>query len=131
MGVGFGAELVRAAAEQLGGRRQLAVHLEPDDGFVTVAAHADSSRTRATRNITDSPSAGASTCTPIGRPPSPAPYGTLMAACPARLVGIVHTSDRYMASGSAALAPSSNATVGDVGESSASYCSYARAKSRM
>ena len=59
------------------------------------------------------------------------PYGTLIAACPARLVGIVHTSERYIASGSADLAPSSNATVGDVGDSSASYCSYARAKSRM
>ena len=44
---------------------------------------------------------------------------------------MVHTSDRYMASGSADLAPSSNATVGDVGDSSASYCSYTRAKSRM
>ncbi len=44
---------------------------------------------------------------------------------------MVHTSDRYIASGSAVLAPSSNATVGDVGDSSTSNCSYARAKSRM
>ena len=52
-------------------------------------------------------------------------------AWPARFVGIVHTSLRYIASGSAVLAPSSNATVGVVGASSTSNCSYARAKSRM
>jgi hypothetical protein len=57
------------------------------------------------------------------QPASPVPYGTLIAAWPARLVGIVQMSDRYIASGSAVLAPSANATVGDVGDSSASYCS--------
>ena len=134
--VGLGAELVGAAAEQLRGRRQLAVHLEPDDRLVrdlrrTLTVTPTPPATRATRNITASPSAGASTCTPTGRPASPVPYGTLIAAWPARLVGIVHTSERYIASGSADFAPSSNATVGDVGDSSASYCSYARAKSRM
>src|SRR5262249_3068079 len=118
--VRLGAELVRTAAEELRRRRQLAVHFESDDGLV--AHGAASSSTRATRNITRSPNAGASTCTPTGRSWAPVPNGTLIAACPARLVGIVHTSDRYIASGSAALAPSSNATVGDVGDSNASYC---------
>ena len=47
---------------------------------------------RATRNITGSPSAGASTCTPTGRPPAPVPNGTLIAGWPARFVGIVQTS---------------------------------------
>ena len=51
--------------------------------------------------------------------------------CPVRFTGTVHTSHRYIASGSAVLAPSSNATVGDVGDSSTSNCSYARSKSRM
>ena len=37
------------------------------------------------------------------------------------LDGIGHTSLRYMVSGSAVLAPNSNATVGDVGDSNASY----------
>ena len=47
------------------------MHLEPDDRLVRGRlghGHADSSSTRATRNITASPSAGASTCTPIGSP---------------------------------------------------------------
>ena len=69
-----------------------------------------------------SSSAGASTCTPTGRPSSPTPNGTDMAGWPARFDGIVHTSFRYMASGSA-LAPSAKAVVGDVGDSSTSKCS--------
>ena len=51
-----------------------------------------------------------------GRSSSPVPNGTLIAGWPARLLGIVQTSERYIASGSAVLAPSWNATVGDVGD---------------
>jgi hypothetical protein len=49
---------------------------------------------------------------------------------PAMQDGIVSRSERYIASGSAALAPSSNATVGDVGETSTSNRSNADACSR-
>ena len=44
--------------------------------------------------------------------------------------GIVSTSARYIATGSAVFAPSSNATVGDVGLSSTSKRSNAAANSR-
>src|SRR5205807_2735811 len=134
VGVGVGPEVVGAAAEQfrLGG--QLAVHLEPDHRLPgAVAAHVvaspnlgralkanPASNERAARSSTASPSAGASTCTPIGRPAASRPAGTETAQAPVRLVGIVHTSDRYMASGSDILAPSSKAVVGDVGASSTS-----------
>ena len=74
----------------------------------------------AARNMSGSPSAGASTCTPTGRPSSPMPKGTDMAGWPARFDGIVHTSFRYIASGSSVLAPSANAVVGEVGASSRS-----------
>jgi hypothetical protein len=43
-----------------------------------------------------------------------------MAGWPARFDGIVHTSLRYIASGSAVLAPSGKAVVGEVGDSSTS-----------
>ena len=43
-----------------------------------------------------------------------------MAGCPARLVGMVHTSLRYICNGSAVLSPNGNAVVGDVGDSSTS-----------
>src|SRR5207244_9538668 len=106
---------------------ELAVDLEADHGLRRARGgrgHADDppgaacSIARATRNITTSPCAGASTCTPIGSAGVPegassgtaAPYGTDIAACPARFVGIVHTSLRYIVSGSAVLVPSSNAT---------------------
>jgi hypothetical protein len=49
---------------------------------------------------------------------------------PARLVGIVQMSLRYMVSGSS-VAPMANAVVGDVGDRSTSNCSYAASKSRM
>ena len=78
-----------------------------------------------------SPRAGASSWTPIGSPSSPTPNGTDMAGSPDRFDGIVHTSFMYIDRGSAVLAPSSNAVVGDVGERSTSNCSYAAWKSRM
>src|SRR5262249_37355681 len=84
---------------------------------------AAASMARATWNITGSPNAGASTWTPIGNAPS-APNGTEIAHCPDRFTGTVHTSQRYIAHGSAVFAPISNATVGDVGESNTSKSSY-------
>ena len=74
------------------------------------------SRAAATRNMVTSSRASAITWMPTGRPSSPTPKGTDMAGWPARFDGIVQTSLRYMASGSA-LAPSSNAVVGEVGDS--------------
>src|SRR5690606_39030427 len=125
--VGLVAEAVGAGAEQLGGGVQLAVHLQADDhlpalgedrgGRVVGSAHRVApSRAAATLNMVTSSSALAITCTPTGSPSSPVPKGTDMAGCPARFEGIVHTSFRYMASGSA-MAPSSKAVVGEVGES--------------
>ena len=49
---------------------------------------------------------------------------------PAMHDGIVSTSERYIASGSAAFAPSGNATVGLVGETSTSNFSNAASCSR-
>ena len=49
---------------------------------------------------------------------------------PARLAGIVATSCRYIDNGSSSLAPSVQAVVGEVGETSTSTCSNADAKSR-
>src|SRR5262249_9081380 len=93
-------------------------------------AGAASSNARATWNITGSPSAGAITCTPTGNP-SLVPNGTEIAQWPVRFTGTVHTSHRYIASGSFAFSPILNATVGDVGDNNTSKLSYARSKSRM
>jgi len=54
-----------------------------------------------------------------------------MAGWPERLEGIVHTSFRYMVSGSAVLAPNGNAVDGAVGPTSTSKRSYAASKSLM
>ena len=54
-----------------------------------------------------------------------------IAAMPARFVGIVARSLRYMASGSSTLSPIGNAVVGVVGETSTSACSNAASKSRV
>ena len=80
-------------------------------------AGAAASTTAATLNRVLSDRAGPSSCTPTGRPSSPAPKGTLMAGWPARLDGMVQTSDRYMVSGSPVLAPRGKAVVGAVGPS--------------
>ena len=53
---------------------------------------------------------------PTGKPSGAWPHGMLIAGMPARSAGIVNTSDRYMASGSAVFSPSRNAVVGDVGQ---------------
>ena len=63
---------------------------------------------------------GASTWTPIGRPPDDLPNGTLMAGCPARFEATVKRSDRYIVSGSPVFAPSSKAVVGVVAPNSTS-----------
>ena len=100
VGVRLVAERVRAAAEELGGRPQLAVHLESDD-HLPVRPHAGAparmrgagssgaaaSTTAATCSSAPSERAGPSSCTPTGRPSAPGPKGTLMAGCPARLEG--------------------------------------------
>ena len=53
-----------------------------------------------------------------------------MAGMPARLTGIVQTSDRYIEYGSAIRSPSRKATVGEVGDSRKSTFAKASAKSR-
>ena len=54
-------------------------------------------------------------CSPTGSP-SESPQGIDSAGSPARLDGIVQTSERYIASGSWVRSPSRKATVGEVGE---------------
>ena len=73
---------------------------------------------------------GPISCRPTGSP-SERPHGTLSPGRPAMQDGIVSRSFRYIASGSAAFAPSSNATVGEVGVSSRSKRSNASACSRI
>ena len=82
---------------------------------------AAASTTAATLNRVPSDRAGPRSCTPTGSPSSPGPKGTLMAGWPARLLGMVQTSDRYMLRGSPVLAPSGKAVVGAVGPRSTSH----------
>ena len=92
VGVRLVAEVVRAATEDLRLRLQLGMAFEPDDELVAVQVRAHlalRSSSAATWNMTGSPIAGASTCTPTGRPSAPVPKGTLMPGWPARFVGIV------------------------------------------
>jgi len=65
-------------------------------------------------------------CRPTGRP-SERPHGIESPGRPARFDGIVSRSAAYIASGFAVRAPSSKATVGDVGLTSRSNCSKAAA----
>src|SRR5215472_4321263 len=77
----------------------------------------------ATRYSRSSASGGAITWSPTGSPFSGAsPIGTEIAALPARLDGIVHRSARYIAIGSSARSPISNAVVGVAGDTSTSTC---------
>jgi hypothetical protein len=86
----------------------------------------------ATRYTRSSASGGAITWRPTGRLFSGAsPIGTEIAAFPARLDGIVHRSARYIAMGSSARSPMSNAVVGVGGEMSTSTCPNAASKSLM
>ena len=99
VGVGLITEAVGAGTEEFGLRRKFHVYFETNHQFPAVdellggcnhtrrirngtlcGAHAARSSSAATRNIGASPKAGASTCTPTGKPASPVPNGTLMAA---------------------------------------------------
>ena len=68
---------------------------------------------------------------PDGRP-SDRPAGIEMPGRPAMLTGNVQASDRYIATGSSRRAPKRNATVGDVGATSASKpCAQSASKSPL
>ena len=82
---------------------------------VPVPRGAAASRLAATRIMTASPRAGASTCTPTGRPSEFKANGTLAAGWPARLDGMEHRSHMYIWIGSSTLEPKGKATDGVVG----------------
>jgi serine/threonine-protein kinase len=84
----------------------------------------------ATSSSRDSAKGGPMSCSPTGSPCPSSPQGRLMAGTPARLAGSVHTSARYIASGSSTFAPSGQATTGEVGVASTSTFWNASAKSR-
>ena len=70
-------------------------------------------------------------CSPTGKP-SLRPHGIEIPGRPATLTGSVHASDRYIATGSAIRAPKRNATVGEVGATSASKpCAHSASKSPL
>src|SRR3954451_1775694 len=73
---------------------------------------------------------GPISCRPTGSP-SLRPHGMFSPGSPAMHEGIVRRSDAYIASGFAVFAPSSNATVGEVGDTSTSKRSNASACSRI
>src|ERR1019366_135050 len=146
--VGLVPEHVGTAAEQLGVRLELAVHLEADDhlpprlhvatpsagagaGAGGASSGAAASTAAATFSTVPSDRAGPRSWTPTGSPSSPAPNGMLTAGCPARLDGMVQTSDRYMVSGSPVFAPRAKAVVGAVGPSSTSQWREAAADPPM
>ena len=74
--------------------------------------------------------AGPASWKPTGSP-SLSPLGIEMPGMPASDIGTVQTSLRYIASGSAVLAPSAKATVGAVGVTTKSKRSQAASKSRL
>ena len=65
----------------------------------------------------------------MGRPAFVKPHGSDRPGSPARLHGSVHTSMRYMDSGSFTFSPSLKAGTGEVGVTSASTCVKALVKS--
>src|SRR5438067_1701470 len=73
---------------------------------------------------------GPTSCRPTGNP-SESPHGMLSPGRPAMQDGIVSRSLRYIAIGSAVRAPSGKATVGEVGETSASNRSKSASCSRL
>src|SRR5581483_8584666 len=148
--VRLAAEAVAAAAEHLRLRLQLHVDLEADHGLpflcsgagkagtctdgrlrrAYAAAHvrylagttlksSASSSAWPTRKSVFSANCAPTSCRPTGRP-SERPHGMLRPGRPAMHDGIVSRSFMYIASGSCTFAPSGNATVGLVGESSTS-----------
>src|SRR6516162_9271340 len=125
-----GAVLERAAAEHLGARLEVAVHLEPADELPITHRNLSGTTSKPiacssawpTRKSVFSPNWGPINWSPTGMP-SESPHGMLSPGSPAMQDGIVSRSERYIAMGSAVRAPSGNATVGDVGETSASNVS--------
>jgi len=65
----------------------------------------------------------------MGSPAPSVPKGIDAAGCPARLVGIVQMSLRYIVSGSSVFSPSRQAGVGDVGHINRSWLVYTASKS--
>src|ERR1700691_866458 len=130
MRVGRCTERVRTATEHLGRGTQLRVHLKSDHHLPSVGQrHEDSRASSSTRPAAKSCASlrpGPSSCTPTGRPASPVPKGTETAGSPARLVGIVKTSERYIASGLLVFSPNLKATDGAVAPRRRSTLSYAR-----
>src|SRR6478752_873738 len=130
---------VATAAEHLRLRLQLHVDLEPDHRLPgrrhrrrsgTMSNPSTPSSACPTRNSVFSANCGPISCRPTGKP-SESPHGMLSPGRPAMHEGIVSRSLRYMASGFSVFAPSSNATVGLVGETSTSNCSKAASCSRL
>ena len=103
------------------GSRFMRAPLDPSKPIACSSAWA-ASRIRFSLN------AGPAIWKPTGRP-SARPFGIETAGMPASDIGTVQTSFRYIASGSAVLAPSSNATPGAVGVTTKSNRSQARSKS--
>src|SRR4029453_8772127 len=139
--VGRGAELGRAAAEDLAPGQELGVDLEPDDLLEIGHAHAaprggvrrwkscSRSNARAMRSTRASSQGLPRICRPMGRLALVNPQGGLSPGSPARLQGKVKTSLRYIASGSLTFSPMRKAAVGEVGEITASTVRNASAKS--
>src|SRR3954453_16438228 len=122
----------RAAAEHLRARLQVDVDLEPNDRLPRAHRYRSgtksNSRARSSawpaRNSTFSENWRPISCRPTGSP-SERPHGMDRPGSPARFEGMVNRSAAYIASGLSVRAPSSNATVGEVGLTSTSNCSKA------
>src|SRR5262245_16238030 len=141
VGVGWCAEGRRAAAEDLGAREQLRVHLEPDDGLEPVLRPGHGRGLRRCqslacsyaapmRSMVASSKAFPITCRPMGSPARSTPQGTTSPGSPARFTEMVRMSERYMVSGSSMRSPRRNAVVGATGVTSASQRAKACSKSR-
>src|SRR5436190_7930747 len=122
-----------AAAEHLRLRLQVNVDLEADDRlpshrYLSGTKSKASARSSAwpARKSRFSANCRPISCSPTGSP-SESPQGIDRPGSPARFDGIVRRSAAYIASGLAVRAPSSNATVGDVGLTSTSKFSKAAA----
>ena len=101
------------------GRRILEAHRHPASLAGTGSKPSARSSAWPTRKSVFSENCGPISCSPTGSP-SDSPHGTFRPGSPARHDGIVSRSLRYIASGLSVRAPSLNATVGDVGETSTS-----------
>src|SRR5262245_37083153 len=120
------AEHALARRHEFGGRVRERLHRSRSG---TVSKPSACSSAWPARKIVFSESWRPISCSPTGRP-ALNPQGMLIPGSPAMFDGNVRQSARYIASGSA-FAPNSNATVGDVGETSRSKRSKSSACSRM